>query len=429
MARHCVDVRPIAMFVVAATAFGSSGPARAQADLNLQTRLQIFSPPITVLPPRTSGTKDNVRLKDGKCVSKNDPAVRHAALTYHNKVYAPVGVDYYDKYPEKLIQDFVNSQEPVLDQGHGRLKRFVLPAPINLNCEIAQPTNLTISFPFNPTYESNVLKSNTNIQSDTSQGFGGSILLTTAGLKDRPFDLVAFSVTSASARYSAVPTKSFDALSEQGFYQIFLDAFSYDKGMRQDINPKTPTIPSSGLITISTLSLGYQNQTAFTPGYRIETANLFTPQATLSRQNISLLGGDTTNQCEAMSGAGFCHYADLALTAGHTFSDVTTLQNTSIAPSATLGWRIDHSDWKVTVPVMVTAKEFDNVIGGRRDALIQGGAVLSYVLPTKPGEPSLSWSLAGTYYRNYSTVAAAAWHGFVLQPTLTIALNPPIAFK
>jgi hypothetical protein len=430
MARRCVDVRPIAMFIIATAAFGSSTPARAQADLNLQNRLQVFSPAITVLQPSTAPAKNEIQLKSGKCVSKNDPAVQRA-LTYHNKVHAPVSVEYYVDHPEKLMEDL--TEQTALDRRSGKLQKFALPpSPINFACTIAQPTNLTISAPFNPTYESNVLKSNTNIQRDISQGFGGSMVLTAPGLKDRPFDLVAFSVASASARYSAFPSKSFDALSEQGLYQIFLGASRYDdKGKPVGVYPGAPDIPSSSnLITVDTLSLGYQNQTAFTPGYRIETADLFTPQATLGRQNISLLGSDVNNTCSTTSGTlGFCNYVDLSLTAGHTFSDVITLQNTNVAASATLGWRIDKSDWKVTVPIVVTAKDFDNVVGGRRDALVQGGTVLSYVLPTKPGEPSLMFSLAGTYYRNYSTVAAAAWHGFIVQPTLTIAFNPPIAFK
>jgi hypothetical protein len=430
MARRCVNARPIAMFVIAAAAFGSSAPAQAQADLNLQTRLQIFSPPITALPLNTAPAKDQIRLANNQCVSKNAPQVQRA-LTYHNSVHAPITVEHYVQHPEQLEQDFIEAVRAVRGRRHGGEQEFVTVVLPNVACTTAQPTNLLISGPFNPTYESNVLKSNTNVQRDISQGFGGSMLLTGPGLKDRAFDLVAFGVTSASARYSAFPSKSFDALSEQGFYQIFLGAFSYDdKRTPSKIYPGAPNIPSSSnLITIDTLSLGYQNQTAFTPGYRIETADLFTPQATLSRQNISLLGGDPVNQCNASSGLGYCHYADLATTVGHTFSDVATLQNTNVAVSATLGWRIDHSDWKLTVPVVVTAKDFDNVVGGRRDAMVQGGAVLSYVLPTKSGEPSLSLSLAGTYYRNYSTLAAATWHGFVIQPTITIGFYPPIAFK
>jgi hypothetical protein len=429
MARRCVNARPIAMFVIAAAAFGSSAPARAQVDLNLQTRLQIFSPPLTTLPLNTAPKKDEIRLANNKCVSKNDRAVQRAFI-YHNTVRAPIEIEHYLQHPEELAEDLLNSQKAPRDRLS--IKFTQLPfKPFIYECMTAQPTNLAISGPFNPTYESNVLKSNTNVQRDISQGFGGTMLLTGPGLKDRAFDLVAFGVTSASARYSAFPSKSFDALTEQGFYQIFLGAFSYaDKGGTPfNIYPKAPYIPAANLITVDTLSLGFQNQTAFTPGYRVETANLFTPQATLGRQNISLSGSDVSKQCMSASGLGFCNYADLSLTVGQTFSDVTPLQNANVAASATLGWRINNSDWKVTVPVVVTAKEFENVVGGRRDALVQGGAVLGYVLPTKSDAPALSFSLAGTYYRNYSTLAAAAWHGFVIQPTITIAFNPPIPFK
>ena len=30
-------------------------------------------------------------------------------------------------------------------------------------------------------------------------------------------------------------------------------------------------------------------------------------------------------------------------------------------------------------------------------------------------------SLAATYNRNYSTLSTAAWHGYIIQPTLTAA--------
>jgi len=180
--------------------------------------------------------------------------------------------------------------------------------------------------------------------------------------------------------------------------------------------------------------LGFINQTAYLPGYHIETADLFTPQFTLARQNVAL----SDNVCSTLTVAGArstprwgtCYYFDLALTVGQTFSDVITQQNASVALSATPGWRIPDSDWKITLPTVATAKEYENVVGGRQDVLFQIGPTATYTLPAaKQDDPSLMFSLAATYNRNYSTLSTAAWHGYIIQPTLTIAFQPLPAVK
>jgi hypothetical protein len=127
---------------------------------------------------------------------------------------------------------------------------------------------------------------------------------------------------------------------------------------------------------------------------------------------------------------GFCYYLDLALTVGQTFSDVITQQNANVACSVTLGWRVPDSNWKITLPVVATARDYENVLGGRRDVLFQIGPAATYVLPSdKPSAPSLAFSFSVTYNQNYSTLSTAAWHGIVAQPTLTVAFQPPPAVK
>jgi hypothetical protein len=447
------------VFVCWAAVFGSTIEARGQADPNLQSRIQTFSPPLAAQPLQLpEGSKaDRISLLggDNKCVSRNDPTVIHAVVLYHNRI-SPIHLDddYFINHPELLVDEIrqqnmmykiaLKKKQYAERIGHRaiqELKPFALPpAAINTNCRVKQPTNVIVSFPFNPTFESNVLRSNTNIHSDTSLGFGGTLQVTTAGIEGRPFDIISFSASSASARYSAFPSRSLDTLSEQGAYQIFLDAFGYKNGARLDINPDTPNIPSTNLVTVDTLLLGYQNQTAFMPGFRAETADLFTPQVTLSRQNIALFGSDlcdptmpNLSYCSASSSKqfGFRYFADLSLTVGQTLSDVTTQQNTNVAVSVAPGWRINNSDWKLTFPAVATARNYTNVVGGREDLLLQVGPTLSYAnsTPSRPGDPFVMFSLAVTYNQNYSTVAANAWRGFIIQPTLTVAVLPPIAPK
>jgi hypothetical protein len=426
--------------------------ARAQVDLNLQSRLSTFAPPITVLQPAVTGpvaTKEAAVGTGTTCPLIDNPNLPDLAAKLHNDVFAAkknaavsekrVTRDFFIKHPEGTIDREKIAQElnrPEVEQffrkNPDRRFRFTLaPVPITFKCGTKQPLAVKISFPFNPTYETNVLKSDANVHSDTSVGFGGSILVTGPGLEGRLYDVIAFSATSASARYSDFFSKSFDSVTAQGLYQIYLDA-RHANGT--PIDPNREEV--ANLLTIDTLALGYVSQTAFMPGFHNETAELFTPQATLARQNIAL-GNDLCKTpvvgwmpTPDLKRSGFCYYLDLALTVGQTFSDVTTQQNANFAGSATFGWRVPESNWKITLPVVATARDYENVLGGRRDVLFQIGPAATYVVPpSSSGAPSFAFALAATYNRNYSTLATATWHGFVVQPSLTVAFQPEVAVK
>jgi hypothetical protein len=124
-----------------------------------------------------------------------------------------------------------------------------------------------------------------------------------------------------------------------------------------------------------------------------------------------------------------------------TFSDQTLQQNANVTASVTPGWRIPDSDWKLTLPIAVTARayenenasgrqtdfSFGNVAGGRDDLLFQLGAILNYAPPPFLNpfvNTVLNFSASATYNRNYSTLSTAAWHGFIVLPTLTLAFQP-----
>ena len=296
----------------------------------------------------------------------------------------------------------------------------------------------TTSLLFNPTYESDVLKKGTNSPGVSAQ-FGGTLAFTTAGAEGRPYDLIAFSTGSASARYPAYPSKSLNSFSTQTFYQYFLDALGYHtdtngniEGQSVSVTPTVKDIPPANLITVETVSFGFLNQAAFMPTYRSEIADLFTPQVTYGLQNINLSNGTCKpiyNPNGQASNAGFCYYVDLALTGGQTFSDVLTQENANIAASVTPGWRIPQSDWKLTLPTMATVRSYEDFVGGRQDLLLQSGPTFLYspgpVAKTPVENVLLTFSLAVTYFKNYSTVAAAAWSGVIVQPTLTLAFQPP----
>jgi hypothetical protein len=431
----------------------ASTEARAQVDENLQSRLTTFSPPITVLRPEIASelTSKKAAEADKTCQLIKNPGLADLAAKLHNEVSAAnkhslsaakeeaVTRDFFIKHPEGSIDSEKISREmqrPEVGQylnAHPRRKSLftALSIPITFKCGAPQPRTVKISFPFNPTDETNALKSNTNVNPDTSLGFGGSILVTGPGFEGRPYDVMAFSASSASARYSDFRSKSFDALTEQGIYQVFLGAHHID-GTTFDVTKEEV----ANLLTIDTVSFGFLNQTAFMPGFHNETADLFTPQFTVARQNIALgddlcsTPPDPNKPVPKVKRLGFCYYLDLALTVGQTFSDVITQQNANVACSVTLGWRVPDSNWKITLPVVATARDYENVLGGRRDVLFQIGPAATYVLPSdKPSAPSLAFSFSVTYNQNYSTLSTAAWHGIVAQPTLTVAFQPPPAVK
>lgn len=387
---------------------GSSLHAQAQ-DLNLQTQLNILSPlPLQVTPPATDVSTTSTTLKLRSAVkSPNCPitAAQQASID-----------DYLKRYPDATVYQFNQYNQ---DQTK-KMKIKGVPNPVpDLTCSTGQPTKIKVSLPLNPTYETDVLKTGNNSSHGESFGIGGNVLITSAGL--RPFDQVVMYAAEASSRYtpSAFSSQNVDSINSYMAYQAFLHADGYyrDGSIIKNIDPSTPPtkVPDANMTTIDTVAFAIQNQTAFMPTFHKEKTDFFTPQFTLSSQNINLDDPKHTAEC-GMNLQAFCHYANLALTVGQSFSDVTTQQNFNVAGSATLGWRID-GNWSLLLQTMATGKEYENFVGGRRDLLLQAGPALTYA------NGNVSLQLPVTYFKNYSTVSTAAWSGLVIQPTLTISFT------
>jgi hypothetical protein len=295
-------------------------------------------------------------------------------------------------------------------------------------------TAAKIIVPSNPTYETNVLKSNANNSRGMSFGLGGTFQVTAPGLmpEQRPFDVVGFSAGSQSVRYDPFPSRSVDTATTQGAYQFFIDAFGFQRNGESVANIDGHTdkglIPPVNMITVDTVSFGFQNQTVFTPTFHAETVNLFTPQVTLSRQNMSLNGSDWCNaSIPDPRKIGFCYYTDLLLAVGQTFSDMRSQQNANVTASLAPGWRIDNTDLKLALPITATARAYEDVTGGRRDVLLQVGPAVTYTPPPmidKDLTTSVTFTLSATYNRNYSTITADSWHGLIVMQTLSLAFLP-----
>jgi hypothetical protein len=431
----------VASFVgVAATFAGlSSAQAQTAATLNLQSQLNILLPSIAAPSPSfpeaptATATKLTAEAAQQKCTDYRPVvrAVREATSTdeklkaFAAQISEPELKEFKDIILRRAADETYFSNHPKSAAKAVRVlskktrAKFVYPpsAP-------CQPPSLKMGIVLNPTYETDVLKTGNNSSPGASFGVGGTAQYTTPGVGK--LDVIALSASTASSRYSDFPTKNLDAVSGQAFYQFFIDGQD-DKG--RPIDPSSPAnFPKSpNLLTFDYLALGFQNQTAFTPTFHSETSNLFTPQATLGRSNMNLNPGSpscSNGQSGKNEKDSFCNYLDLALTAGQTFSDVTSLENFNLAASATVSRKIDKTEWTIALQGIATGRTYEDFAGGRDDVLLQAGPVLSFS-HSFPGEPvALSFSVSASYYQNYSTLAKAAWGGVIIQPTLTLAFLP-----
>jgi hypothetical protein len=435
---------------------GSPHRAQAQVDPNIQTQLNILLPPISVQTPSSGvATEPGQTFIQTATVSGCAPtaklrtfAAKLKLLTLNELtekgVRAPAEREIAQSLTEQeikqIVEDYFNKQSNLTNTQKIETEKFI--APVRLDpCATQQPVKAQISFPFNPSYETNILKTGNNSSPGESAGFGGNVLVS-AGVERRPWDVVVFSGGEASSRYIPKSSPSVDGLSSQAAYQMFLHAYGYNPttGMVMDnLVPGAQNMPPAGMMTFDTLAFGVQNQTAFAPTFKTEKSDFLTPQVTLARQNIGFDKADT-KPCYDLSGnQQYCYYANLSFTAGQSYSDIRPLENANFAASASLGWNITEN-WGLALPATATAKDYEHVVGGRRDLLLQIGPVLTYSGKSFPlctaeqikkniplcaeEKASFKFSLPISYFKNYSTIAADAWSGWVIMPTLTIAFNP-----
>jgi hypothetical protein len=444
---------------------GLSLQAQAQVSPNIQTQLNILLPPISAQMPTGGGAAGpdqaffQMKTASGQIISGCAPTEKlrsfAATLRSFNSLsdknvrsltVQEIAHTLTEQEIKQTVEGYFNGRQANITEEQKKLAEKSLPPVKPKPCVTRQPVNVQVSFPFNPTYETNILKSGNNGIPGESAGFGGNMLVT-AGVEGRPWDIVVFSGGEASARYTPNFSPSVDGLSSQASYQLFLHAYGYNvsnvgdtwhKTFVDNLVPGSPNMPLPGMMTFDTLAFGVQNQTAFAPTFRFEKSDFLTPQVTIARQNIGLDDLNAKPCKDLQSNLQYCTYASFSLTAGESFADVKTLQNANFAASATVGWNITPS-WSITLPATATAKDYQDVVGGRRDVLLQVGPVLSYTSSTFPmcsfaaaqkspiicSEESAKYtfSLPVTYYKNYSTISADAWSGLVIMPTLTIAFN------
>lgn len=431
------------LFVAGATLLQEE--AYAQADLNIQSRIDAVAAPFQVQPvlPITPGaqparpepgTQPALRTRvvmQPACLAKgrrclNDNEI-DAIVAQHVKGPKPLSVAPGETDPASELK----SSATPLARKRAIIKTLALPINIKpskprlLTLPVgtpsikpgpggdaapSQPTTVRFYFPSSPMYESNATKSNALGRSDASVSFGSGFQVTTQGFRN--LDVIGFSGGMNLVRYARLADRSFDTLTGSAQYQLFLGAYNVDAKMLDlTYGSNLPT----GQVTFNTLTFGLQNSTTFSPIFRAETVSLTTPTLVYSWQNIPFNHELCATRMNPKV-ASFCYFADLSVSLGHTLSDNRLLENTSLAVSAVLGDRIGGTDFVALLNATATGRTYDNVVGGRNDLTLQIGPKLQYTPLDK-----VSTSIAVTYNRNYSSLAAAAWHGWIIQSGFTIS--------
>ena len=422
---------------------GSVSQSRAQADLNIQSRLDSIMPPASAQLPNSSASSAElargrnlifVPLKNGAGVFV--PPEKFRSIVIQVTKQRAKNFSEMQKNAPLSTPQAKAVVESLSEVERSQFEELIQTVNPNTAVVTRQPPSVQMSFPFNPTYETNILRSGNNNNPGESAGFGGGLTVA-SGVEGRPWDFVILNAQEASTRYTPNFSPSVDGASAQASYQLFLHAYGYNPSTKTFVDNLVPGSPVPPLpvntTTFDTATFSVVNQMAFAPTFKNEKTDFLTPQISLARQNIGL---DDSSGKPCVTSDKFCYYANLSLTAGQSFSDVRTLENVNFAASATLGWNIPNSSWSLTLPATATAKDYEYVVGGRHDLQLQAGPALSYSSPKvalscEPpykalcGDENISFifKLPVTYYKNYSTLSTAAWSGWVIMPTLTITFG------
>lgn len=430
------------LVVVSGVALQQVDRAFAQADLNIQSRIDAVAAPFQVQPIPIAPSGQPARQGSETLPAQRPRAVEERpCLAKDRRCLTSAEIDaVFDKHAKgpKLfgiapsgtdVLTELKSEATPLDRKRTIIKTLALPINIKPGKKLillalpirikpgkeegsapTQPTAVSFTFPNNPVYESNANRSNALARSDGSVSFGGGFQVTTQGFRN--LDVVGFSAGTNLVRYARLAARDFETITTSAQYQLFLGAYDVTAKML-DLSHGS-NLPT-GQVTFNTLTFGLQNSTAFSPIYRAETTSLTTPTVVYGWQNIPFNSDLCATRLNPKT-ASFCYFADVTVSLGHTLADVRQLENTNLAVSAILGDRIGGTDFVASWGTTVTGRTYENVVGGRNDLTVQFGPKLQY----KPID-KVSTSIALTYNRNYSSLAAAEWHGWIIQSALTLS--------
>ena len=405
------------------------GKANAQADFNIQSRIDAVTQPFQVQPipvtPSGPAARPDAEARPARrvivteptCFEQNHRCLSHPELDkLADQQVKSKGLRPLTEAPNTaaLLSELKNEDTSIARKQQivkalalpinikpGKRKALLLPPSITPNIKPGkgedtaptQPTTVKFIFPIGPSYESNATKSDALPHADTSIALGGGFQYTRQGIGN--LDVIGVSAGTTSTRYSHLTGNSLDILTTAAQYQLFLGA--YYNGSSKPLDLSRGSTLSTGLISFNTLTFGLQNSTAFAPTFKAESLNLLTPTVVYSWQNLPLSTGDRcrTKLKPDRDSDAFCYYADVNLSVGHTSSDNRLQENTNFGISTTLGDRIRDTDLVAALATSVSGKVYDNVPGGRSDVLLQIGPKLVFA----PAAAILT-SLGVTYNRN-----------------------------
>jgi hypothetical protein len=373
--RKCA-FRAFSYSIIAIAIVGSATDAQAQADINIESRIEAITPRLSAPPPIPAETK--IVRGEQKPESELENLLRKRRPGFALlKALSP-----------EERQKSINS----LGDAAYQMKSVTEPRKITAK----------ISLPLGLTYDSNAFKSNQDRQNDFAFSAGGAARVTVPiGTK---LDQFVLNAGATFARYGRFPSNDIDTLSASAAYQL-----NNSKNLISSYRSPDTT-------TYDMLEFAVSDRTSFEPTFRREKVYFISPSITWGRQNIPL----TSAICNRKENGNekFCYFADVSFKLAHSFSDITSLQNTSAGLSGTVGWRIPERSLTLSIAASVIGKEFENFAGRRNDLVLTGGPKIDHAL-----NKFVSTSLELNYTQQYSSVSQAKYNGFVIASKLALVFD------
>jgi len=376
-------------------------PSRAQADLNIQSRIEALTP-----PPPVVHSEPTVRTITRETIEPRTQTIRKEVPRSDAEVEADLQKKQGPSIATFRAMSAAEQRASAKALGIPLTKIQIQTRTVNVRVKksvtVVEPRKTTFTVSVSPglSYESNVFKTHLNVHGDAVFSGGAGFALNVPVGKDDTFTLSAASV---SARYPNFPELNFDAITAIANYRYVIGGF-YPLQAAQSQDTKV----------LDALDLRVTTSSSFEPLFSRETVTFVTPSMTVSRLNIPL-----SNQLCGEKRDAFCYYADISGSLGYSFSDVLIQENANGNAAATLGWRMPESRLTLALTGKIGGRHYTNFPGSRDDLTLSGGPSILWSL-----YPNVTASFGVTYYEQYSTVDRARWNGVIAMSGLTAKFSP-----
>jgi hypothetical protein len=377
----------IVCVVAAAGLSGLISTAAAQADLNIETRIEAATPRFPERIPSTAGEVRVERKVERRLRPPEELEPLIARELARNPQFRTLSAT-----PRTLST--MERQSVIKALGPRAYRSFVTIKRVVTSRKYVAEVSLTLG----PTFDTNVPKSNLNPESDFSGTLAPAGRLTVP-IGDQADQLVIAAGTS-TVRFSHLTAQDFD---------VVLASAAYD-WIKLISDPRYAT---PGTTRREVLQFAIGSQTAFEPTFRDEKIYFVTPNVSMNWLNLPI----SSDICSAgAKSEAFCHYVDISIRLAHAFSDVPAAQNTSVSLSGRLGWRFPKQALSATFGGSLTGKTYPDFPRGREDIVLVIGPRFDKVL-----SDYVTANIGMTYTRQFSSVAASEYDAFAIAAQLVLS--------